>query len=176
MLFYALSTLALRLVIWDAGCHIVHYNLCRTCSAYGIMIPVCVCVCEKKTLLQRRTLGQTGFQSTKSGAEEQFLLKDCKARDRVEGVFVHEHRRDTLCHNSRLGFNHQRGGVRSKLKRYRTDRNRNIYVAVIQHGSWAPYNYRVVIILTIVIIAISERCPGLGRGAGVHARIYYTIL
>ena len=36
--------------------------------------------CEKQALLQRRALGQpAGFQSTKSGAGEQFLLKDCEA-------------------------------------------------------------------------------------------------
>ena len=32
-----LRTLALRLALWDAGCNIALYGLCRTRSAYGIM-------------------------------------------------------------------------------------------------------------------------------------------
>ena len=37
MLLYTLRTLALRLALWDVGCNIARYILCRVLSAYGIM-------------------------------------------------------------------------------------------------------------------------------------------
>ena len=52
---------------------------------------VCVCVCENK-IQRRRILGQRGFQSTKSVAGAQFLLKDCKAKVREKGaLFSYTH-------------------------------------------------------------------------------------
>ena len=43
-------------------------------------------VSVKKTLLQRRTLGNTGFQSSNSGAGEHFPPMACRARARRTGV------------------------------------------------------------------------------------------
>ena len=45
-------------------------------------------VCEKNTPPEKKTCEKIGFQSTKAGAGQQFLLLDCRARARIEGVFV----------------------------------------------------------------------------------------
>ena len=50
-----------------------------------LVLPVSV---KKALLHRRRTLGQIGFQSTKSGPGEQFLLEDCKAKAPAKGVLV----------------------------------------------------------------------------------------
>ena len=43
-------------------------------------------VCGKSTPPEKTTLGKMSFQSTKSGAGEQFLLQDCRAKAHVKGV------------------------------------------------------------------------------------------
>ena len=47
------------------------------------MIPVSR---EKNTPPEKKALGKIGFQSTKSGAGEQFLPLDCMATGRVKGM------------------------------------------------------------------------------------------
>ena len=43
-------------------------------------------VCEKNTPPEKNTCGKISFQSTKSGAGEQFLLQDCRARACAKGT------------------------------------------------------------------------------------------
>ena len=45
-------------------------------------------VCGKKTPPEKKTIGKISLQSTKSGAGEQLLPLDCKARAHLEGMFV----------------------------------------------------------------------------------------
>ena len=44
-------------------------------------------VCEKNTPPEKKTCGKSSFQSTKSGAGEQFLPLDCFAKARAKGFF-----------------------------------------------------------------------------------------
>ena len=48
-------------------------------------------VCEQNISPERRTQRNISFQNTKSGAGEQFLLQDCRARACAKGVFFHRH-------------------------------------------------------------------------------------
>ena len=45
-------------------------------------------VCEENTPRENNTMRNIGLRSTESGAGEQFLLRDCKARARPKGVFL----------------------------------------------------------------------------------------
>ena len=47
-------------------------------------------VCEKNTPPEKRTLGKIGFRSTKSGAGEQFLPLECKAKACAKAVSFSE--------------------------------------------------------------------------------------
>ena len=47
------------------------------------LLPVSV---KNDTPSEKKRRGKTGFQSTKAGAGEQFLLLDCRATARAEGV------------------------------------------------------------------------------------------
>ena len=56
-------------------------------------------VCEKNILRRRKTGGKISFQSTNSGAGEQFLSPDCRAKgSRRRSCFFHRHQYYTcLC-------------------------------------------------------------------------------
>ena len=54
-----------------------------------IYICICICVCEKNTPPENHIRGKISFQSTKSGAGEQFLLLDCKARAFAKGMCIY---------------------------------------------------------------------------------------
>ena len=49
---------------------------------------------EKNPPPKKKTLGQIGFQSTKSGAGEQFLLLGPRAKALTKEAFLHRHRHD----------------------------------------------------------------------------------
>ena len=43
-------------------------------------------VCEKNTAPEKKACGKISFQSNKSGAGQQLLLQDCRAKARTKGV------------------------------------------------------------------------------------------
>ena len=49
-------------------------------------------VCEKNTPPEHHTHWNRSLLSTKSGAGEQFLLWDCRAKSSMKGVLFHRHR------------------------------------------------------------------------------------
>ena len=57
---------------------------CATTFVTSGSLPVSV----KKTLPGKNALGKSSFQSTKSGAGEQFLLQDCRAKAAAQGMFL----------------------------------------------------------------------------------------
>ena len=48
-------------------------------------------VCENNTPPERKILGNISLKDTKSGAGEEFMLQDCRARACSKGVFFHRH-------------------------------------------------------------------------------------
>ena len=58
-------------------------DVCFACLHTG----VCVCV-RKRTTPGKQQLGRIGLRSTKPGAGEQLLPKDCRAEARVKEVAI----------------------------------------------------------------------------------------
>ena len=67
-----------------------------TLEIYANSVNVDTGVCEKNTPPEKKTCGKITFRSIQSGAGEQFLPQDCRARTRRKGVSFHRCRYEVL--------------------------------------------------------------------------------